>query len=319
MTPVRVGLVGARRANQGLGPFVARDLCRAGAEVPCFLVRHEANLAEATQQIERAAGIAASGYTDLATMLAAEKLDALAICSPHESHAAALEAAVAAGLHAFCEKPLLWGGPDLAGRAAALCRGFAEGGLELWENCQWPESLPAFEELHPGALDRPPATFSMLLQPSGHGTRMLADSLPHPLSLLQVLAPGRDPRLADVTFSSTDPDAQTVVVRFGYHVGRTRVACEVELRPTRSHPRDTRLAIDGRGASRVVAAREYALSFHCDGRSVPVPDPMARHIAGFVRAVEDGGEPDAAERRRRIVERMALLDELRAAWERAAG
>ena len=30
MTPLRVGLIGARRARQGLGPFLARDL-RAGS------------------------------------------------------------------------------------------------------------------------------------------------------------------------------------------------------------------------------------------------------------------------------------------------
>ena len=37
MRPPRVGIIGARRRRQGLGPFVARDLRAAGAEIPCFL------------------------------------------------------------------------------------------------------------------------------------------------------------------------------------------------------------------------------------------------------------------------------------------
>ncbi len=37
MSGPRVGLIGARRKRQGLGPFVARDLRAAGVEVACLL------------------------------------------------------------------------------------------------------------------------------------------------------------------------------------------------------------------------------------------------------------------------------------------
>jgi len=317
MTPVRVGLIGARRARQGLGPFLARDLRAAGAAVPCFLVKSEASLVEADRQLRETAGIAARGYTDLPTLLASETLDALVVSSPHESHRGVLEAAAHAGLHVLCEKPLIWGKNDLAAGATACIAAFEEAGRELWENCQWPYTLPAFDRLHPGTTSAPPRHFFMLLQPSGSGARMLADSLPHPLSLLQHLAPGPDPKLEGVRFSSTDPAASRVFVRFRYRAGAAETACEVELRPTRKHPREVALAVDGRRARRKVSAPDYRLGFEDGARTVAFDDPLRLLVADFVAAMERGGSRQAGARHRRIVERMALLDELRAAWEQA--
>jgi len=113
-----VGLVGARRRRQGLGPFVARDLVRAGARVPCFAATSAATRDAASGQLAATCGIEARGYTNVDEMLARERLDALAILSPAETHAAYLESALAAGLHVLCEKPLVWGRPDLAADGA---------------------------------------------------------------------------------------------------------------------------------------------------------------------------------------------------------
>ncbi len=46
------------------------------------------------------------GYTDLAEMLDREKVNVLSICTQHTQHAAAIEIAAAAGVHAISEKPL---------------------------------------------------------------------------------------------------------------------------------------------------------------------------------------------------------------------
>ena len=56
MTAARVGLIGARRRRQGLGPFVARDLVAAGASVPCFLGTSEETLEAARRELEERAG-----------------------------------------------------------------------------------------------------------------------------------------------------------------------------------------------------------------------------------------------------------------------
>jgi predicted dehydrogenase len=319
MTPVRVGLIGARRARQGLGPFLARDLRAAGAEVPCFQVTSEESRAEADAQLQETAGVKARGYLDLATLLAEEPLDALVVSSPHEAHAEALEAAADAGLHVLCEKPLVWGMDDLAGSAAACVAAFEARDLQLWENCQWPWTLPALERLHPGATQAPPRRFAMRLQPAASGAKMLADSLPHPISLLQRLSPGPDPEVHDASFSSTAADAERVEVRFRYATAQAETDCAVELRPTRSHPREVAVGIDGREAMRRVSAPDYRLSFQDGERSVPLEDPMSELVSDFVASVRAGADPERATRHSAIVERSALLARLRDAWLQSAG
>jgi hypothetical protein len=163
----------------------------------------------------------------------------------------------------------------------------------------------------------------MQLRPAGTGAKMLADSLPHPLSLLQRLAPGPEPRIDEVAYSSTAPDAARIRVRFRYSTGASETACEVELRPTQAHPREVALAIDGRQAVRRTTRPEYRLSYEDGERSVPLEDPMSLLVADFVAAVTRVGcetgprdETAAHARHREIVERMALLGQLRSAWER---
>lgn len=50
--------------------------------------------------------IGAAFHKDIETLLDAEQVDVLAICTPTDSHARYLKAAVARGKHVFCEKPL---------------------------------------------------------------------------------------------------------------------------------------------------------------------------------------------------------------------
>ena len=51
MNALRIGIVGARRARQGLGPFVARDLAALGAEVTHVLGRTEESARAAATEI----------------------------------------------------------------------------------------------------------------------------------------------------------------------------------------------------------------------------------------------------------------------------
>jgi len=312
MSPPRVGLIGARRVRQGLGPFVARDLVAAGAQVPCFLVTRESSLEPARSEIERHTGASTKGYVDADAMLDAEDLDAVAILSPAETHEAHLARAAERGLAALCEKPLLWGGPDLAARAAARVRAFAQRELLLYENCQWPFALPGFERLHPGSLDAPPRRFAMELQPASRGLQALGDSLSHPLSLLQALLPGEAPEVGAIRFEPDPPDAPTgsLSVRFDYHSGVHGCAVEVRLRAGEELPRRAALEIDGRRAERVVEPESYRLFFRASERSVPLDDPLTQLITDFCRCL---GAPEAGERRaraRQIEQRMRLLARL---------
>jgi hypothetical protein len=298
-----VGIIGARRRRQGLGPFVARDLRAAGAEIPCFLATTAETRDAAARELASSYQIEARGYLDLEAMLSAEELDALAILSPAETHRSYLEAAGAAGIHALCEKPLIWGGGGLATEAARIAGGFDAKGLLLWENCQWPYTLPAYEQLHPGSTARAPERFEMHLQPMSRGMQMLVDSMPHALSLLQALSPGPGPSIAEPRFST--PDAQRVTVGFLYRAGSATSSVQVTLKSANAAPREAGFAVDGRPVRRLVAPRGYRLSFAAGDRTAPVADPLTLLVGDFTRELQSRRR---ASRSREIAERMELLE-----------
>jgi predicted dehydrogenase len=314
VTAPRVGIIGARRVRQGLGPFVARDLVAAGAVVPCFTVTSERSIAPALAEIERHAGVSPRGYVDVERMLDREALDALAILSPAESHAEYLWRAARHGLAVLCEKPLVWGAPALETRAEEIARAFASRGILLYENCQWPFTLPAFERLHPGALASRPRRFRMELQPATRGLQALGDCLSHPLSLLQALLPGDAPAVDQIAVDPGSGRAAPLTIRFRYRSGADACDAEVALEHSQAVPRHAAFAIDGRAARRVVAPETYRLSFASSDRTVPMDDPLTTLVADFVGRLRTPDEADRSSRARDIEQRMGLLAELARAY-----
>ncbi|MEN8183796.1 MAG: Gfo/Idh/MocA family oxidoreductase [Myxococcota bacterium] len=313
MSAPRVGLIGARRRRQGLGPFVAGFLVEAGAEVPAFLGTRAETLAQASRDLHDRIGVWAKGYIELDRLLAEHPLDGLAILSPSETHAGYLERALEAGLHVFCEKPLVWGEPGLARRGAALVARFAESRRLLHENCQWPYTLPSFEALHPGVLAEPLQSFGMRLTPMSRGADMLGDSLPHPLSLLQALAPSDAPGVANVRLPP-HPEPEGIAIHFDYHSGPAKVAVEVELLPSDRAPRKAAYGVNGRWVDRAIRVSDYALSFVNGSRSVPVADPLRQSVSRFVSALRGVGGGDVPEPSGEVAARMAMLEGLLEAY-----
>jgi hypothetical protein len=309
-----IAVVGAGRRRQGLGPFIARKLLAAGAELPAFVVTSAASAAAVAGEWASELGVEARGYLDLASLLRSERVDALAILSPAETHAGHLEAALEAGLHVLCEKPFVWGLPQLAATARRLALGFESRGLLLWENCQLPYALPAFERLHPGALSEEPRRLALRLQPASRGVQMLGDSLPHVLSLAQALLPVGSLRVEALRFSASGAEAEALDLAFTLAAGDRALGVEVELRRSDRQPREAVLAINGRRAERLVSADGYRLSFCDDGRTVPLPDPLTLLVVDFVRALPSPGVRVAASRNREIVERMQLLESIVAGY-----
>ena len=314
----RIGIVGAGRRRQGLGPFVARDLAAAGAEIPGFVVTSAASRDAVICAWARDLGIQAGGHLDLSSLLRAERLDALAILAPAETHEPALEAALEAGLHVLCEKPLVWGRPELGAATRRLALGFDARGLLLWENCQWPYALPAFERLHPGALSGSPRRLAMRLQPASFGAQMLGDSVPHVLSLIQALLPGGAGRIEGLRFAGGGPASDRLDLGFRFCAKGRELEVEIELLRSDRHPRQAILEIDGHRGERLVAADGYQLSWAADGRTVPLPDPLTLLVADFVAALPPPGERATASRSREIAERMELLERIVTAFARHA-
>jgi predicted dehydrogenase len=311
-TRARIGIVGAGRRRQGLGPFVARDLAAAGAEIAGFVVTSAASRDAVARAWAEDLGVQARGHLDFASLLQAERMDAVAILTPAETHERYLEAALAAGLHVLCEKPFVWGRPELAATARRLAQGFQARGLLLWENCQWPYTLPAFEKLHPGVLAQPPRRLAVRLEPDSTGVQMIGDAVPHALSLVQALLPRPAGRLERLRFKGGGPGSQRLALEFRYRAGDRELEVAIELMRSDRRPRQASLEIDGRRADRLVGADGYQLSFAADGRTVPLPDPLTLLVADFVRALprasEARSEPKA--RYREIAQRMELLEQI---------
>ena len=307
MRKPRIALIGARRVRQGLGPFVARHLVELGAEVPCFLGTRPETIAES----ERALG--ARGYGDLSELIAREAPDALAILSPSETHERYLEAALEAGVHVLCDKPLLWNGPGLARRASRLVERFAAASLLLRENCQWPYTLAAYRSLHPDT--GPPASFAMRLSPYSQVPRqMLGDALSHPLSLLQALTGTALARAEEIALTARPGEDQ---LRFSYRMAAASVACEITLRSSDRLPREAGYAVNGRWAERRIRPSDYAFTFIDGEREVPAPDPLRELLRDSLAALPTRGAsvpPDPA-----IPARMALLEQILEALPVAEG
>jgi hypothetical protein len=306
----RVALIGARRARQGLGPFVARDLAAAGLEVAAVLGTSPESAAAAARELEQRCAIRARPYLELAKLLASEAPDALAILSPPETHEPFLRAALDARLHVLCEKPLVYGPAGFAVRGRALVDAFRARGLLLEENCQWPRVLDAFRRLHPGAGTAAPRAFAMLLAPVGRGREALRDSLSHPLSLLQALCPGPDAAGDEIGYEPVPGAPARLRVRFRYTSAGARVACSVDLLADDTLPRPAWLELDGRRAERRIRASDYRMELTDGARAVPRPDPLTAHLARVaenLRAVLAGATPpDPAP----IARRLALLSSL---------
>ncbi len=310
----RIGLIGARRHRQGLGPFVGRWLREAGADVVSFACTSPESMAQAGADLQRIAGVTAIGYSDGRAMLREQPLDAVAILSPPRSHREWLEQALEAGVDVLCEKPFLWGGEDDVSVAHALVDRFQQQGLLLMENAQWPATLPSFDALHPGVRDAPITRFAMRMAPASRGVEMIGDAFSHPLSVLAALHPARTVSVEGVRFSTHDLSATELSTAFRYVADGHAIDVMVELSASPEQPREASLAINGHWAHRLIRTRDYAQFFASGARAVDVPDPLGLHLARFVARLRQERPRVLAEENTRIRQRMTALDNLRRAF-----
>jgi predicted dehydrogenase len=273
----------------------------------------------ARRDLKQRYGIECDGYLSLPALLAAQTIDVVAICSPAEVHLSDLEVAVEAGCHIFCEKPLWWpfetatdseARAEIHRRATSLVDRCMQKDRFLALNTQWPFTLPAFRQLHPGAYgeDRPVRSFSMWLSPVSRGVPMVVDAAPHLLSMLQaLLGPGR---LQDIDTAFQDlpglgARAQGLItLNYMHDEGETHVT--FKLRRCPAVPRPAGYGINGACVERHIEPSNYVISFKNEGRRVPVRDPLAVCVEHFVDAMQTRRQPD----RTSLVDGMTQLHEL---------
>lgn len=276
---VRVGVVGAGRTRQGLGPFLARWFEAAGAEVVGVSGRSVPRARAAANSLASALGHPVAAHPDARSLAAA--VDLLVVACPVEGHLDGLDAALEAGVACLCEKPLTsWRELD---RCVELVQAFRARGLLLAENCQWPYALDALDQLFPGARGRPIRAVSMRLSPAWPGPLMVEDSLSHLLSLLQALVPlPRDARVRDVSQSDPGDAARDNVVQFSVCGDRADVRAELSLRCCAEQPRPAWIQVEDVRLDREIGD-DYAIAFRAeDGRVCNVRDPLAQLVYGVL-------------------------------------
>lgn len=274
---LRVGILGAGRRRNGLGPFLARAFEAAGARVVAVAGRNADGAARAAGELAEQLGHAVAPCADAAAL--ARAVDLVVVAAPVDAHLAGLDAALAAGVPCLCEKPLVAAAEAAAGlqRIAA----FRARGLLLAENCQWPEVLPALFALHPDLRGAGVREVAMGLSPATPGPSMVEDSLSHVLSVVQALVD----LPADAVPSAVRQDdggaaATRNRVTFTLPSVHGPVAVALHLQACAEQPRPAWLQVDGRRIDRRIGAG-YRLSFAApDGREVAVEDPLQRLVYG---------------------------------------
>ncbi|MDF1700726.1 MAG: Gfo/Idh/MocA family oxidoreductase [Planctomycetota bacterium] len=285
---MRVAIIGARRVRQGLGPYLARFVAEAGHELVAVYGTREATARQAAEEVE-AVSVGAVRATWSEEAVAAAEPEALIIASPRETHGRWLDFALAHGLHALCEKPLVWssGSPDAENEGALLVNAFHERACLLRVNTQWPWTLPTFRTLHPEA-PAVPAQFAMQMPPRVAGLEAVIDSMSHPLSMLAHFAPDRDARLDDLQVQEGGRDATRWRFTFRYAAAARAIEADIVLDATPDAARTTTYALDGFRASRQVDPGTYAMTLADGDRRIPLPDPTPRLVRSFLDTATRG-------------------------------
>ncbi|MCR9245789.1 MAG: Gfo/Idh/MocA family oxidoreductase [bacterium] len=273
---IRVGLVGAGRRRNGLGPFLARHAEAAGMRVVGVAGRDLEGAERGATAVAAEIGRRPDAFASAESL--ARAVDLLVVSSPAAAHVEGLEAALMAGVACLCEKPFVL--PGETARGLELVDAFAAAGLPLFENCQWPFVLPTVERLAPGAVATAPRALAMGLCPAAGGRAMILDSLSHVLSLAQALAP-IDPDGQVTNVRESDPRSAAVNNELRFELpllsgagAERRLAVELQLERRDEQPRPAWLAIDGVRFDRRIGAG-YSQSLRTnDDREEAMPDPL---------------------------------------------
>ncbi|WP_133365816.1 Gfo/Idh/MocA family protein [Qipengyuania sediminis] len=254
--PLRAAVIGCGAIAYEHLPFVAN----AAHVTPVGLCDRSRALALAAA---RHFGLAVPLYTDAEEMLAAVKPEIVHILTPPHTHDPLVRAALGAGAHVICEKPMT----GSAAETKALLAAAAEAGKVLVEsrNLLWNDPVLALMRLvrrgELGAVRECDILLSLDFLSGPFGDTNLAggvglpggavhDFLPHLVYLFQSLTAVHDVEqvLGDYTNRSGNPragyDFCDVLLRAGPVRGRLRVATDVEPSAFRVHLRGSAASVE---------------------------------------------------------------------------
>jgi hypothetical protein len=221
-------------------------------------------------------------------------IDAVAICSPAETHLDYLAAALEGRLHVFCEKPILWPAdhslgtfePMIARLARALDSAVRDG-LVVHENAQWVYTLDDVRRIA-GECGLPDiGRFRCELSPaSGTAPEMVMECSAHANSLLLGLGCSG---IEDLRVSFERGEGRRgAVLEIGFRSrGASGGPVEVEYRFAQQtrQPRAAAYEIDGRRVERRIELDGYRIFLRCGSRECAIRDPLRSSVEDFLAKV----------------------------------
>lgn len=196
-TALKAAVIGA----SGIGKQHAKWLHGLGVDVAAFVGSSAESTAKTQHVLQELFGFQGKGYWDADEMLAAEEPDLVVVSSPPALHKTHALAAIGAGAHVMCEKPIVWG-PDPDERfltdAAEMAQAARGKGTIFTVNTQYVAAVPCVREVYAkceaeelGSID---SIFFEIESKGGGGSHeyeaIFADLAPHPISFLLAAVPG---------------------------------------------------------------------------------------------------------------------------------
>lgn len=292
--PMQVAVLGA----SGIGKNHARWFHQHGCAVVALLGSSPDSLPATQAILERGFGFAGRGYSDLPTLLRVEQPDIVCISCPPPLHFDYASQALAAGAHVLCEKPLVYdatkSAPELAAQARILVETAQARRLIFGTQMQYAVIVDKLLELSGHAAGAAPVREFVMemetknLRPGRDYEAIWIDLSPHPLSVLQKLAPGAtiDAASIECVLRPYETEAR---FQLSAAPGSLPVQAHIIVRfnPERPVPL-RRFILDGQPID-YVGRNNEAGEFRSyltaqDGRSLELPDFVDTLIGNFVAA-----------------------------------
>jgi len=292
---LRVALIGAARSRNGTGPFVSR-----------ILREQECDVWEIPK------GDLPAWETGARSVEG--DVDAVAICSPANTHLQYLKAALHRGNHVFCEKPIIW---DDSANSASILAAIDEiftfrrrQKLVIHENTQWRYVWSEFLRLAGGLIDPSAVTYfkSEFCPNVSWPHEMIRESGPHANSLLQQLG-CNGIRDLGVSFNRERTELVVSFVTSGW--SRKHISVEYNFRQQTDQPRNAAFYLDGLQVIRKVRNPGYEMSLCIGVRECALPDPLAMSVSSFLQKIRTNSQDEQDKDDLQIRDNLAMCLTLR--------
>ena len=193
---MRAAVIGA----SGIGKHHAKWLKQEGCDVIAFAGSSEGSVGTTQELLQEMIGFTGRGYWEVQNLLDTEQPDIISVCSPMPLHYEHTLAALRAGAHVMCEKPLAYDEgkkiDTLLAEGRELVEAAEGAGRVLAINTQYVAGADPYLELTGRSRKQRPERFHMRMDSRGGGEAreyepIWIDLASHPISVMQaLLGPG---------------------------------------------------------------------------------------------------------------------------------